>query len=111
MGTSLALSGGYNLAGALVQHPEDIPAAFAQYEEAQRLVVEPAQALSPVLISLAFSAVAPWQVWLANYFAACVAFVMIYSAPISGLVFLLAGSGKKAPVLREYGFRVPPEEF
>lgn len=47
MGTTLALVGAYNLAGALVQHLTDHTAAFAQYEEAMRPVVNDAQKLFP----------------------------------------------------------------
>jgi 2-polyprenyl-6-methoxyphenol hydroxylase-like FAD-dependent oxidoreductase len=102
MGTSLALAGGYNLAGALVQQPYDIAAAFALYEEEQRRLVEPAQALSP-MIGLAFNMVTPWQVWSMNWFAACVAFF----APVFKFVFLLLAPERGKPTLRKYSFNAP----
>lgn len=47
MGTTLALTGAYNLAGAILQHPQDLAAAFAQYETAMRPLVDRAQKLAP----------------------------------------------------------------
>jgi len=47
MGTTLAISGAYNLAGALLQNPNDIAAAFDEYETAMRPVAERAQKLVP----------------------------------------------------------------
>jgi 2-polyprenyl-6-methoxyphenol hydroxylase-like FAD-dependent oxidoreductase len=47
MGTTLALTGAYDLAGAILQHPEDFTAAFAQYETAMRPLVDRAQKLAP----------------------------------------------------------------
>lgn len=45
MGTTVALNGAYNLAGALLQHPNNHVAAFAQYEDTMRPLVRRAQAL------------------------------------------------------------------
>lgn len=47
MGTTLALTGAYHLAGAILQHPEDLTAAFVQYETAMRPLVDRAQKLAP----------------------------------------------------------------
>jgi len=105
MGTSLALSGGYNLAGALAAHPNDISAAFAAYEEAQRPLVAPAAKLSPAL-GLIFNTVTPWQIWFVNYFAAW----MAMAVPILKLFISFVAPGKGTPPsLRDYGFRVPRE--
>jgi len=43
-GTSLAISGSYFLAEALEKHPDDLAAAFTEYEERQRPYVDRAQA-------------------------------------------------------------------
>jgi 2-polyprenyl-6-methoxyphenol hydroxylase-like FAD-dependent oxidoreductase len=47
MGTTLALTGAYDLAGAILQHPQDLDAAFAQYEKAMRPLVARGQKLAP----------------------------------------------------------------
>ncbi len=47
MGTTLALTGAYTLAGALVSHLGDHEAAFAEYEEKMRPTVTKAQKLAP----------------------------------------------------------------
>lgn len=47
MGTTLALTGAYNLAGAILRHPEDLSAAFTQYEMTTRPTVSRAQKLAP----------------------------------------------------------------
>lgn len=39
MGITLALTGAYNLAGALLRHPTDLNKAFATYEEKMRPTV------------------------------------------------------------------------
>ncbi|KAG6361322.1 hypothetical protein INS49_009547 [Diaporthe citri] len=53
MGTTLALNGAYNLAGAILQHPGDLTAAFAQYETIMRPLVDRAQKLAPGMPRLA----------------------------------------------------------
>jgi 2-polyprenyl-6-methoxyphenol hydroxylase-like FAD-dependent oxidoreductase len=101
MGTSLALAGAYNLAGALAHYPDDIATAFTQYDEMQRPLVEPAQAISPVLIGLLFGGDKPLQVWLISRFVALTA----WFGPLFKLLLVFIGPGKKTPpVLREHGF-------
>ena len=97
MGTSLALTGAYNLAGALAQHPNDVAAAFDAYEEAQRPLVLKAQKLSPA-IPLIFGTMTPWQVWLANHFAAFVALL----GPLLKLLFRYFAPGNTKESLRLY---------
>jgi 2-polyprenyl-6-methoxyphenol hydroxylase-like FAD-dependent oxidoreductase len=102
MGTSLALSGAYNLAGALASHPDDISAALDQYEKVQRPLVEAGQKLSPA-VGLLYGSDTELRVWLVNWFVACVAFF----GPVLKLFFLLAGGqgNAKGEGLREYGFK------
>ncbi|KAK0285247.1 hypothetical protein LTR35_005449 [Friedmanniomyces endolithicus] len=57
MGTTLAFNGAYNLAGAITQHPNDVPAALATYEIKMRPIVDLAQRLplggqAPYIINL-----------------------------------------------------------
>ncbi|KAI3390553.1 hypothetical protein diail_9205, partial [Diaporthe ilicicola] len=47
MGTTLAMTGAYNLAGTILQHPDDLTAAFTQYETTTRPLVSRAQKLAP----------------------------------------------------------------
>ena len=49
MGTTLALTGANNLAGALIQHPNDLDTAFAQYEARMRPIVTQAQMVSAIM--------------------------------------------------------------
>ena len=105
-GTSLALTGAYNLAGALAQHPNDFQAAFDQYEEAQRPQLGKAQSLNPI-VKLIFALDTAWQVWLTNYLGA----FLSYTAFIIKLMFYFAGPGGVEPDVREYWFRVPPEDL
>jgi 2-polyprenyl-6-methoxyphenol hydroxylase-like FAD-dependent oxidoreductase len=47
IGTTLALSGAYILAGALTHYPDDHIAAFAEYEKKMRPIVDRVQKLIP----------------------------------------------------------------
>ncbi|KAK3073132.1 hypothetical protein LTR53_005564 [Teratosphaeriaceae sp. CCFEE 6253] len=101
MGTALALNGAYNLAGALVQHPDDHTAAFAAYEETMRPIVNLAQKLplggrAPYLINLETA----WGIWIRN--------VIAYVVSISGIALLIAkfaGPPADAVPVEEFGFR------
>ena len=106
MGTSLALAGGYNLAGALAEHPDDIAAAFAQYEEAQRALVAPAQSLSPA-VGFIFNLKTSTQIWMLSYLIAGLA----YFAPVMKWLFSFVAPEVGTPQLREYGLRVSAEEL
>lgn len=66
MGTTLALNGAYNLAGSLLQHPNDLAAAFAQYEERMRPLVDRAQKLAPGMPHL-MNPEMEWGVRLLNW--------------------------------------------
>ncbi len=80
MGTTLAFSGAYNLAGALLQHPNDSSAAFTQYEEEMRPVVTRAQKLFPGAPHSASPETA-WGIWTLH--------AIFYAIKQSGLVWLL----------------------
>ncbi|KAK0336908.1 hypothetical protein LTR91_016963 [Friedmanniomyces endolithicus] len=67
MGTTLAFNGAYNLAGAITQHPNDLPAALATYETKMRPIVDLAQRLplggqAPYIINLETA----WGIWIRN---------------------------------------------
>ncbi|KAK1086635.1 hypothetical protein LTR33_001468 [Friedmanniomyces endolithicus] len=67
MGTTLAFNGAYNLAGAITQYPNDLPAALATYETKMRPIVDLAQRLplggqAPYIINLETA----WGIWIRN---------------------------------------------
>ncbi|KAJ9603354.1 hypothetical protein H2200_012132 [Cladophialophora chaetospira] len=119
MGTTLAFTGGYNLAGAILQHPTDPPTAFAQYEEEMWPVVTRAQKLFPgAPHSMAPETV--WGIWTLH--------AVFYVIKQSGLVWLLfniawvvnwlglekllyriGGPPANTVRVKEYGFRNLPE--
>ena len=101
MGTTLALNGAYNLAGALVQSPNDVDAAFQAYEKSMRPLVEKAQKLAPGMPRL-FHPESTWGVWLLR----CIARTIF----LSGIVTVFAKIfGPPANVLKvtEFGFKKP----
>ncbi|KAH8882004.1 FAD/NAD(P)-binding domain-containing protein [Thozetella sp. PMI_491] len=62
MGTTLALFGAYNLAGALSRHQDDLTAALALYEQNMRPTVDRAQKLMPGIMRIMHPETA-WGVW------------------------------------------------
>jgi len=104
MGTTLALNGAYQLAGALAQHPDDHEAAFAAYEQKMRPLVDRAQKLTPGMPHLLNPETA-WGVWVLN----AIMFVLWQSGLI-GLLVKLIGPGSGIVVsLEDHGFRRLPE--
>lgn len=103
MGTTLALNGAYNLAGALLQHPGNPRPALQQYEEEMRPVVIRAQKLFPGM-PYSLAPETTWGVWLLNAF--------IYLIQLSGLpriIFKFAGPPANKVPVKEYGFENLPE--
>ena len=104
MGTTLALNGAYNLAGAIAQHMSDggsldYTSAFAQYEGKMRPLVERAQKLPPGMPHL-FHPDTAWGVWVLRLFC--------FAVQWSGVGYLLAtlrGPPARATVVEEYGIR------
>ena len=101
MGTTLALSGAYNLAGSLVQHPENIDAAFAQYEEKQRPLVQHAQVLPLGGKSLEwFYPETAWGIWTMHVILA-----FIQKSGLAMLMFKYFGPGAEKVRVEEYGLK------
>ena len=100
MGTTLALSGAYNLAGALIQHPDNLQAALTQYEEKMKPVVTRAQKLAPGMPYLMNPETA-WGVWMLN--------TIMWLLSASGIIRLLFMLGAGPPAhnveLEEYNFK------
>lgn len=103
MGTTLALDGAYNLAGALIHHTTDYAAAFNKYEAEMRPVAVRAQKLVPGMPQIV-SPETPWGVWTLN--------TIVYLIQLSGLPKLLfkymGPPANKVPV-KDYGFKNLPE--
>ncbi|PSK45204.1 ubiquinone biosynthesis monooxygenase COQ6 [Elsinoe australis] len=103
MGTTLGLNGAYNLAGALLQHPDDYTAAFAQYEERIRPLVDRAQKLAPGMPWL----IHPGTTWGIFILRSVVA--AMYWSNIQKLVASFAGPPANAVPVGDYGFKELPE--
>ena len=105
MGTTLALNGAYNLAGALLQHPDDLESALGQYENKMRPFVDRAQKLP--LDGKLFYLIHPetprglWIMRAIQYF--------IYMSGIVNLIFRLVGPPAAATEVEEYGFETVDE--
>ena len=105
MGSTLALVGAYNLAGALLQDPNDIPAAFAAYESSMRPTVAKAQNLplgprQPYLLSPE----TVWGVWILRLIVAS-----MYWSGLLTIVSKFKGPPANAVPVEEYGFRQAEE--
>lgn len=103
MGTTLALSGAYNLAGALLRHPSDHTAAFDEYGAEMRPVVTRAQKLVPGM-PYTFAPETAWGVWALN--------TIVYLMSMSGLpklLFSFVGPPANSVPVKDYGFRPLPE--
>lgn len=99
MGTTLALSGAYNLAGALVRHPNDYNAAFAQYEESMGPVVDKAQKVPSIKLTF----MAPETSWGISLLLAFGAFLQWSGLAL--LIFKLLGPPADEVTVEEHGFR------
>ncbi|KAI6820059.1 putative oxidoreductase [Hortaea werneckii] len=101
MGTTLALNGAYSLAGALVQSPNDVDAAFQTYETSMRPLVEKAQKLAPGMPGLLHPESAS-GVWILK----CIARA-IFLSRIAILFAMIFGPPANVVKITEYGFKEP----
>jgi 2-polyprenyl-6-methoxyphenol hydroxylase-like FAD-dependent oxidoreductase len=101
MGTTLALNGAYNLAGAISQHMSDgsldYTSAYAQYETKMRPLVTRAQKLPPGMPHLIHPETV-WGVWVLR----SICFAVQWSG-ISYLLAAFAGPPARATIVEEYG--------
>ena len=100
MGTTLALSGAYNLAGALLNRPNDHTAAFAQYEDEMRPVVARAQKLFPGM-PRSLSPETAWGVWALNL----TIYLMSSLSVVPKLLFKYLGPPANTVAVNDYGFK------
>ena len=103
MGTTLALFGAYNLAGALLRYPEDPAAAFAKYEQEMRPSVDRAQKLMPGLFRIMNPETA-WGVWIIDTMIS----FLVWSRLVE-LLLLLKRPEKNPVLVEEYGLKELPE--
>ncbi|KAI9850490.1 MAG: hypothetical protein M1838_005628 [Thelocarpon superellum] len=102
MGTTLALVGAYNLAGALTRHPDDYTQAFAEYEKHTRPAVDRAQKLVPGMSHILHPETA-WGVWTLNAIMSFLTWTRIAT-----LLFMFIGPPADTVSVEEYGFKQLP---
>lgn len=103
MGTTLALNGAYNLAGALVHNQSDHTAAFMEYEQKMRPIVDRAQRLAPGMPRM-INPETVWGVWILH----AIMYILGRSGLINLLVKFVGPPANNVPV-EEYGFTQIPE--
>ena len=103
MGTTLALNGAYNLAGALIRFSNDLDAAFAEYEKQMRPIVERAQKLVPGMPHI-LPPESAWGVWVMNAIVGFLAWTKLMY-----LVFMFVGPPANTVPVEEFGFEQLPE--
>ena len=103
MGTTLALSGAYNLAGALTRHPADLATAFAEYEADMRPLVARAQKLAPGIFTMLHPET-QWGIWLSLAFQS----FLVWSGIVKFL-FKYLGHPAEVVLVKDYGFKDLPE--
>lgn len=100
MGTTLALNGAYNLAGALTKHPQNHKAAFTEYEEAMRPIVDVAQKLP--FGGRGLSVLTPetaWGIWVMRIIN-----WLIWMLSVDRLMFRFVGPSANEVPVTDYGF-------
>jgi hypothetical protein len=110
MGTTLAMFGAYNLAGALGRFSNDPAAAFAEYEQKMRPSVDKAQQLAPGLLRIMNPRTA-WDVWTVDIVIICVFAIarFVVWTRLPKLLSIFTSSEKPISLVEEYGLRELPE--
>lgn len=98
MGTTLALVGSYNLAGALSTHPDEPDRAFAAYEQEMGPLVEKAQKLVPGAPKILL----PETSWGLIVFR-CIVWVL-WRSGLGYVLAMLKGPPANAVSVRDFGF-------
>lgn len=104
MGTTLAMTGAYNLAGSLLQQGVEPSKAFQQYEATMRPVVEVAQKLAPGMPYLVNPETA-WGVMVLHVFCYCMALL----APVMKGVIKRYGPPASRVLVNDYGIKDQPD--
>ena len=103
MGTTLGLNGAHTLAGALSRHPGDHAAAFAEYEDKMRPLVDGAQERAPKLPPIMYPNKA-WQIWLLRVVVAVLSWTQFMF-----VAFKSGGPPARIVEAEDYGFEQLPE--
>lgn len=87
-GTTLAMTGGYVLAGEVGKHKGDLAAGLKGYEERMRPIVDDMQKIPPMVPGICAPQTA-WGIWLRNYIFAFIAWTNIleYAQKFFGSAF------------------------
>lgn len=75
-GTSLAMAGGYVLAGEILKHKGDLAAGLRGYEETMRPLITELQKIPPLVLTIAAPQTA-WGIWIRNSILAFVSWTRI----------------------------------
>ncbi|KAI0121305.1 oxidoreductase [Xylariales sp. AK1849] len=105
MGTTLALNGAYSLAGTLSRHPNDLTAAFAEYEESMRPLVAKAQKLAPGMPRLMNPETA-WGVCILHLIACIIDWCKLFALIAR---FVPVGPSADFVPVEDFGFKDLPE--
>lgn len=98
-GTSLALTGGYMLAGELLKHQDDLTAGLRGYEERMQPLIQEMQKMPPFVGTIMAPQTA-WGIWIRNWAFAIVAWTGV--AEFLGQYLGAAFADSKQNVLPEY---------
>jgi 2-polyprenyl-6-methoxyphenol hydroxylase-like FAD-dependent oxidoreductase len=104
MGTTLAFNGAYNLAGCIMQFPNDHETAFTNYESSMRPLVERAQKLVPGAPHILYPET-KWGVAVIYYVMRILSW-----PPISELLFMFVGPPADSVPVKDYDF-IDPKPF
>jgi 2-polyprenyl-6-methoxyphenol hydroxylase-like FAD-dependent oxidoreductase len=100
MGTTLALLGAYNLAGAFKRNPNDLDQAFSEYEKKMRPAVDSAQKLIPGMPWI-ISPETEWGVWFMNNLL-----WFLLTTGVINLLFKLKSEAKENFHVEDFGFEI-----
>lgn len=100
MGTTLAITGAYQLAGQLLQNKDNFTAAFNEYEEKMRPIVAKAQKIAPAKLKMLFGTETWWGVWILN----TVIGLLSWPAPVFKLLFRYLSPPAEQISIEDYGF-------
>lgn len=87
-GASLAMTGGYVLAGEIIKHAGDLEAGLKGYEERMRPIVDDMQKIPPFVPGAAAPQTA-WGIWLRNMIFAFIVWsnILVYGQKFFGAAF------------------------
>lgn len=105
MGTTLGMSGAYDLAGCLIKYSDDLPTAFAEYERKLRPTVEETQKL-PLGGRLHYL-INPATTWGLYLMRSILCFVD--KSGLGMLMFRIIGPKADEVAIEDYGFKQAAE--